>query len=259
MSPAQTMGQLPRFELQPGHLRTNWVTHASGPQLPHLHREARQQLPHRPAAQNEPHWKEVPLGCVCSVRLGPLQSSSQVGKCYRTRLRLEPGSHTPCTAGPTYTHPFQNGSHQPTPTFSVPFRNVGHTSSRKSEEVRATCGQGTASVPPGAKSGCLKGGLVSPEASWCKQTQKNRPQNRKGIACPCVTTPSSLFCFLPNYLISECPLQNETEIKAPKPTHQAGGSSATQMSTFSRKTGGACLESRALGRSRHGAPGSCRK
>lgn len=127
---------------------------------------------------------------------------------------------------------------------------MGHTSSRKSKEARATCGQGTAGVPPGAKSGCLKGGLVSPEASWCKQTQKNRPQNRKGIACSCVTTPSSPFCFLPNYLISECPLQNETEIKSPKPTHQAGGSPPTQMSKFSRKTGGACLESRALGRSR---------
>lgn len=71
MSTAQTMGQLPRFELQPGHLRTSWVTHASEPQLPHLHREARQQLPHRPAAQNEPHRKEVPLACVCSVKLGP--------------------------------------------------------------------------------------------------------------------------------------------------------------------------------------------
>lgn len=113
--------------------------------------------------------------------------------------------------------------------------------------------------PLGPRAAASKEGSCPLRLRGASKLRKNRPQNRKGIACSCVTTPSSPFCFLPNYLISECPLQNETEIKSPKPTHQAGGSPPTQMSKFSRKTGGACLESRALGRSRRRAPGSRRK
>lgn len=114
-----------------------------------------------------------------------LQSSSFTGKEMLT-LMIEPdspiGPQDPVSLHPTHT--FQKDKRQPAPASSVPFRNVGHKSRRKSKKAGATCGQDTGNVPPGAKSGQLKGGLESPEASWCKQTQMNRPQNRKGIACP---------------------------------------------------------------------------
>lgn len=48
-------------------------------------------------------------------------------------------------------------------------------------------------------------------------------------------------------------------MQSPKPIHRAGGISPTQMSVFSRKTWGACLQFQVLGRSRHRAPGSHRK
>lgn len=135
----------------------------------------------------------------------------------------------------THTHPIQNDSSQLL-AFYVPFRNVGHMSSRR-KEARVTCGQGTANVPPGAKSGWLKGELESPEASRCKQIRGTGP--KIGRASPALASQRHGLCFASCQVTWSQRVLGKRRLKCsastPGPIQWACGTSPAQMSLVLQK------------------------